>query len=870
MLSDVLTRLRSLFRRKQVESELDDELRFHFDQHAAKLVAQGTPRDEALRQARLSVGTTDSIKEEHRDARGTQLLETVAQDVRYALRVLAKSPGFTAVAILTLALGIGANTAIFSVVDSILLRPLPYPDAARIVTTDGNESMPDLDDIRAQAQSFDAIGSRSMQRLDFTGGPEPMEIFVIAGDAGMYQVLGARPELGRMIGAQDDTFGAAPVVVLSHAFWMSQFGGEPGAVGKQINLSGNLYTIVGVMEPDFWLPHHHADAYSTLRIVYPVEAKERGVHVLTAFMHLKPGVTLAQAQAEMSAIDASLANTHPDHDAGVHRKLVPLLDSIVGDTRAVILIFFGAVGLVLLIACVNFANLLLARAASRQREIAIRSALGARSSRLVAQMLTESVLLSLAGGIAGVALAYVGLRGLLALAPGDLPRLSTVAIDGRVLAFTIGLSLCTGVLFGLLPAWSATRSNAGDTLKDVGRTIAGSLVSLRLRRLLVVSETALALVLLVGAGLLIRSFVGLASVPPGFRTDNILTMSLSLPASHYKDLPEQVRFRTQLLDSLNAMPSVQAAMISELPLGGDQIDHEAAIEGRPIVPGKNPSVQTRTVLGDYFGIMGIPLLQGRTFSADDRTDSPEVVVVNQAFVRKLFPNQNPIGARFGWALDNPIKWKTIVGVVGDVKHFGLDQPDAAAAYGLYTQSDEDWKRWMTLTIRSPRDPNSLTRDVEQKIWAIDSALPPTDILSMNAVVSETLSPQRFNLILLGIFAVVALLLAAVGIYGVIAYSVTQRTHEIGVRVAVGAQPRDIIELVLGESGRLVAAGTLIGLGGAFALTRFMSSMLFGVTARDPLTFAAVAALLAGVASLASYIPARRALRVDPMIALRHE
>jgi putative ABC transport system permease protein len=281
-------------------------------------------------------------------------------------------------------------------------------------------------------------------------------------------------------------------------------------------------------------------------------------------------------------------------------------------------------------------------------------------------------------------------------------------------------------------------------------------------------------------------------------------------------------------------------------------------------------VQTRTVLGDYFGIMGIPLLQGRTFSADDRTDSPEVVVVNQAFVRKLFPNQNPIGARFGWALDNPIKWKTIVGVVGDVKHFGLDQPDAAAAYGLYTQSDEDWKRWMTLTIRSPRDPNSLTRDVEQKIWAIDSALPPTDILSMNAVVSETLSPQRFNLILLGIFAVVALLLAAVGIYGVIAYSVTQRTHEIGVRVAVGAQPRDIIELVLGESGRLVAAGTLIGLGGAFALTRFMSSMLFGVTARDPLTFAAVAALLAGVASLASYIPARRALRVDPMIALRHE
>ena len=870
MFSDALARLRSMFRRSKVERELDDELRFHFDQHVAKLERDGLLRAEALRQARLAFGASDSVKEEHRDARGTRALENLAQDARYSLRVLAKSPGFAVVAILTLALGIGANTAIFSVVNSVLLRPLPYPDAARIVTTDSNESMPDLDDIRAQAQSFDAIGSRSMQRLDYTGGAAPMQVYVIAGDAGMYTVLGARPELGRMIGSADDAFGAAPVVVLSHAFWMSQFGGDPAAVGKQITLSGKLYTIVGVMAPDFWLPHHPADAYSTLRIVYPVEAKERGVHVLSAFMHLKPGVTLAQAQSEMSAIDASLARAHPDHDANVHRTLVPLLDSVVGDTRPVILIFFGAVGLVLLIACVNFANLLLARAASRQREIAIRSALGAATGRLVSQMLTESVILSLAGGAAGIALAYAGLNGLLALAPEDLPRLSTIAIDGRVLAFTIAVSLLTGLIFGLLPAFSATRSNAGDALKEVGRTIAGSRASLRLRRLLVISETALALVLLVAAGLLIRSFVRIASVQPGFRTDNILTLDLTLPASRYNDLPEQTRFRTELLDSLNAEPGVQAAMISELPLGGDQIDHEVAIEGRPIVPGKNPAVQTRTVLGDYFGIMGIPLLEGRTFNSEDRTDSPEVVVVNQAFVRKFFSNQDPIGARMGWALDKPIRWKTIVGVVGDVRHFGLDQPDAPAAYGLYSQSDESWKRWMTLTIRSPRDPSSLTRDAQQKIWALDSALPTTSVMSMNAVVAKTLSPQRFNLVLLGIFAAVALLLAAVGIYGVIAYSVTQRTHEIGVRVAVGAQPHHVIELVLGESGRLVAAGTLIGLAGAAVLTRFMSSMLFGVTARDPLTFIAVAALLGAVALVASYIPARRALRVDPMIALRHE
>ena len=870
MLTDLLTRLRSLFRRTQLERDLDDELRFHFDQHVAKLIAQGIPLDEALRQTRLACGTQDSIKEEHRDARGTRALENLAQDIRYALRVLAKSPGFTVVAILTLALGIGANTAIFSVVNSVLLRPLPYPDSSRIVTTDGNESMPDMDDIRAQAKSFDAIGSRSVQHLDYIGGAAPIQVFVIAGDAGMYQVLGALPEIGRMIGAEDDVSGAAPVVVLSHAFWMTQFGGDPAAVGKQIQLSGIGYTVVGVMKPDFWLPHHPADAYSTLRIVYPVEAKERGVHILTAFMHLNPGVTLAQAQAEMSAIDASLARSHPDHDAGVHRKLIPLLDSVVGDTRAVILIFLGAVGLVLLIACVNFANLLLARAAARQREIAIRSALGAATGRLVMQMLTESIILALAGGAAGIALAYAALNGLLALAPEDLPRLNTIAIDGRVLAFTVGISLLTGFAFGLLPAWSATRPNAGDTLRDVGRTIAGSRASLRLRRVLVVSETALALVLLVGAGLLTRSFARIASVAPGFRTENILTLDLTLPASRYENLPEQIRFRTQLLDSLNAAPGLQAAMISELPLGGDQVDHEVAIEGRPIAPGKNPEVQTRTVLGDYFGIMRIPLLQGRAFNAEDRTGSLEVVVVNQAFVRKFFLNQNPIGARMGWALDKPIKWKTIVGVVGDVKHFGLDQPDSPAAYGLYTQSDESWKRWMTLTVRSPRDPSSLAHEVQLKIWAIDNALPTTGVMSMNAVVAKTLSPQRFNLVLLGIFAVVALVLAAVGIYGVIAYSVTQRTHEIGVRVAVGAQPRHVIELVLGESGRLVAAGTLIGLAGAVILTRFMASMLFGVTARDPITFIAVAVLLVAVALVASYIPARRALRVDPMIALRHE
>ncbi len=870
MLRDWGMRVRAMLRRDEVEREMDEELRFHFDACVAKHVSAGHSREGAMRMARLEFGAEETVREEIRDARGTAWLETMAQDVRYAARVLRKSPGFTAVAILTLALGIGANTAIFSVVNSVLLRPLPYPDSSRLVTTDSNESMPDVEDIRAESRSYEVIGSGSAQRLDYTGGVEPMEVFAMAGDAEMFPALGARAEIGRLIEASDDQYGAPPAVVLSHAFWTNHFGGDPGVLGKQITLSGTSYTVVGVMTSDFWLPHHPADVFTTLRVEYPAAAKARGAHLLTMYMRMKPGVTVAQAQAEMERIDAALAEAHPEHEAGVHRRVEPLLEKVVGDARGPLLIFLGAVGLVLLIACVNFANLLLARAASRQREMAVRAALGAGSGRLVSQMLTESVLLALAGGAAGIVLARIGLGALLALAPKDLPRLSTISIDGRVLAFTLGISLLTGILFGLLPAWSATRASVGEGLKDSGRTMSGGRASLRLRRLLVISETALALVLLVGAGLLIRSFREMESVEPGFRAEKILTMRVSLPESRYADIPAQNRFRTRLLESLNALPDVQAAMISELPMGGDSIDHDMVIEGEAVAAGKAPEVQTRTVLGDYFSVLGIPLKSGRAFSSEDREDTPEVVVVNERFARKFFGTRDPLGARIGWANDVAKKWKTIVGVVGDVKHFGLDQPEEPAVYGLYTQSDEEWKRWMTLTVRSPRDASGLTRDVERKVWAIDSALPPTDVLSMTEVVQASVSPQRFNLTLLTIFAAVALVLAAIGIYGVVAYSVTQRTHEIGVRVAIGAQRADILRMVLGEGARLVAMGTAAGLVGAALLTKFMASLLFGVDAEDPATFVGVAVVLACVAAAASYVPARRAMRVDPMVALRCE
>ncbi len=870
MVKGWMKKVGGMVKRESAERELDDELRFHFDACVEKHVRAGRSREEALRSARLEFGAADAVKEECRDARGTAWLESLGQDMRYALRVLRKSPGFSIVAILTLALGIGANTAIFSVVNSILLRPLPYPDAARLMTTDSNESLPDLEDIRDQSRSYEVIGGGSLQQMDYTGGTEPMDLFAMAGDAEMFQALGARAEIGRLIEAGDDQYGAQPAAVLSHAFWMSQFGGSTGVLGKQITLSGTSYTVVGVMTQDFWMPHHPADAFVSLRVEYPAAAKARGAHLVTAYMRLKPEVSVAQAQSEMDQIDAALAKAHPDHDGGVHRRVEPLIEKVVGDSRAPLLIFLGAVGLVLLIACVNFANLLLARAAARQREMGIRSALGAGSGRLVSQMLTESVLLSLAGGAAGILLARVGLQALLALAPKDLPRLATISIDGRVLAFTLALSLLTGILFGLLPAWSATRASVGDGLKDSGRTMSGSRASLRLRRMLVISETALALVLLVGAGLLIRSFWQMESVSPGFRTENVVTVRVALPQARYKDIPAQNRFRTQLLDSLNAMPGVQAAMISELPMGGDSIDHDLAFEGQAATGGKPEEAQTRTVLGNYFSIMGIPLERGRDFSSEDRADSPEVVVVNEEFARKFFAGKDPLGARIGWALDTPKKWKTIVGVVGDVKHFGLDQPERPAVYGLYTQTDEDWKRWMCLTVRGAQDPAALTREVEKKIWAIDSLLPPTDVSSMQAVVQASVSPQRFNLVLLTIFAAVALVLAAIGIYGIVAYSVTQRTHEIGVRVAIGAQRGDILRMVLGEGGRLVAIGTAAGLIGAAMLAKLIESLLFGVDARDPATFAAVAVLLACVAVAASYVPARRAMRVDPMVALRHE
>jgi putative ABC transport system permease protein len=866
-----LSQFRATFHQTTHDRELAEEIESHLQLHIDDNLRAGLSPAEARRQALLKFGGVESAKEAYRDRRGLPFLEVAQQDFRFAFRSLRKNPGFAAVAILTLALGIGANTAIFTVVNSVLLRPLPYAAPENLVTTNSNQSLPDLEDIRARAQSFESIGANATQSLDYTGESDPIQIHAILSDAQLFPTLGAHPLLGRLISSGEDQYGSARVVLLSHAFWAQHFAGDPAAIGKFVPLSGNLYQIIGVMPADFWLQGKPADVYASLRVVYPAAARERGVNFMNTYMRLKPGVSLAQAQSEIAGIDAALGQQYPEHDAGRVRRLIPLRQSIVGDSRPTLLLLLSAVGLVLLISCVNFASLLLARAAARRREIVIRSSLGAGTFRLVRQMLAESLLLSLLGGAAGLLLGSWGIKLLLWLKPDNLPRLATTHIDARVLAFTFFISLFTGIVFGLIPAIHASRLDINSGLKEAGRTGAGGTASLRLRRLLVVTELSLAIVLLIGAGLLLRSFARLASVPPGVAPENIVTMRVELPATRYEKIPSQLQFRTALLNSLNALPAVQAAMISELPMSGETVSHDLAIESQPsIKPGDEPDSDARSVLGDYFQIMGVPILQGRAFNSNDRVDSPTVAIVNQTFARRFFPNQNPVGQRIGWAHDDPPNWKTIIGVAGDVKHFGLDQPERPAVYDLYSQNNESWKRWMTLVVCSRRDPADVIAAAKQQIWALDKSLPPTDVRTMDAVISLSTAPQKFNLTLLAIFAAIALALAAIGVFGVVSYSVTQRTQEFGIRLALGAQRADILRLTFSEAARLAAAGAVIGLAGAAVLTQFMSTLLFGVSPHDPLTFICVAAFLLAVAGAACIIPARRAIQVDPITALRYE
>lgn len=798
-------------------------------------------------------------------------MDSLWQDLRYAVRMLVKRPAFTLIAILTLALGIGINTSIFSVINSVLLKPLPYQDPEKLVTLRSNESAPDLADVRDWSKSYVSLGGIVTMPLDFTGGGEPAQWRTGLVTGGYFETLGVTPLLGRTVGFDDDKEGNPFVLVLSHEMWQTQFGGDAQILGRTVPLSGNTYTVIGVMPASFKSPRETVEGWAPLHVVNPLAAKYRGVHFLRSYLRLKDTVTIAQAQAELRGIDQRLAAAHPAENKNRRALLFGLQERIVGQSRTALLVLFGAVTLVLLIACVNFASLLLARAAEREREFVIRAALGAGRGRLVRQLLTESILIAVAGGALSIMFAMWGIDLLIALKPEDLPRLDEIAIDRRVLFFTLGVSVTVGLIFGLMPAWTSSRSQVGEALKEGGRSATAGSAKQRMRKALVVLETAFAVVLLIGAGLLIRSFSQLRAVNTGFNSENMLTMRIELPEARYKEIPKQTNYRRAVLAEVNSLPGVEAALVSELPLSGESLNHDFTVEGRPpAAPGDEPSVETRSVEGDYFRVMRIPLLAGRHLTEQDNENAQLVGVVNEALVRQYFPNENPIGARVRWARDEQINWITIVGVAGDVKHFGLSDSELPALYTPYSQSRREWKRWMNLAIRSPQETAALAATVKSRLWKIDSQIPATKVRSMAEVISTSVATERFNMLLLGIFAGLALVLAGIGIYGVVAYSVTQRTHEIGIRVALGAQSKDVMRLVLGQGMSLVLIGLGIGLAAAFGLTRLMRTLLFNISPGDPATFALVAFVLIFIALLACLIPARRATKVDPMISLRYE
>ena len=814
---------------------------------------------------------------------------TLLQDIRYGLRMLAKNPGFTLVAVLALALGIGANTAIFSVVDAVILRPLPFssPDRLIAVWSENRQrgqsrqsaSYPDFADWRAQNHVFERVAAFHTSDFTLTGAGEPAHLFGAVVSADLFRLLGAAPNLGRDFLPEEDDPGKITVrpVILSHAFWRSRFGSDPQVIGKTIQLDSQPYTIVGVMPAGFQYPIQAkpldlwtsflVDAIATDNKPMTVQ---RGAHYLQVIARLKPDVRLPQAQAEMNTIASALARQYPDTDKYRGITLAPELERLVGNVRPALLVLFGAVGCVLLIACVNVANLLLARAAVRQKEIAIRSTLGAGRLRIVRQLLTECILLALFGGALGLALAWWGTDVLLAFSPENVPRLNGVRLSGHVLAFTALTALLTGLIFGLLPALHVSKSDLGESLKQSGRGSTDGVRHARLRSALVVAEVALALMPLVGAGLLIQSFLRLERVNPGLDPHNVLTFNLGLPDARYSTF-QQAAFFQQLLPRIRALPGVRSASaVLPLPLSDDRFLVTFEIEGRPVAKSEEPVTNYRNAATGYFNTMHIPLLEGRDFSDQDNEKAPPVIIVNETFAKRFFPGEDSIGKRImpGISITEGGKvMRQIVGVVGDVRHQGLNLEAGPEVYEPESQMPFDT---LILVVRTEGDPRGLIGAVREQVKALDKDLPIFDVKLMEEYLSASVAQPRFNTMLLGIFAGVALVLAAVGLYGVMSYSVVQRTHEIGIRMALGAQQKDVLRMIVNQAMRMTLLGTALGLAGAWAASRLMSGLLFGVKPSDPATYAGVALLLGTVALLACFLPAQRAMRVDPLVALRYE
>ena len=885
-LNILAARLRALLGRESVISDIDEELRLHVELETEANVLRGMSPGDARRAALRSFGNFDSVRDTAYEVRGGGLMETFLQDVRYGARVLAKNKGFTAVAVLTLALGIGANTAIFSVVNELLLRPLPYSDAERIVmlwevTPEGRRqnttSRANFRAWREQAASFEAMAAFTDQRVSLTGGGEPEEVSVQFARPELFRVLGVEAALGRVLTDEDARPGSA-AVVLGHGLWKRRFGGDPGVIGKPITLNGQPVNVVGVLPRDFqWHIRQRsgtgrqAEIWSVLTMPPPGEgAGERG-RFLSVVGRLKPGVSFERAEAELKTIHARLAQDNQQYNKGYTAEVIPLREQFYGNVRTALWVLLGAVGLVLLIACANVANLLLSRVAAREKEIALRTALGARRTRVIRQLLTESLLLSLMGSLAGLLVAWWGIGALVAISPRELTHLQGVGINLTVLAWTLGISLLTGVVFGIAPALEATRLNLNDALKEGGKGAEGhNSRSRRLRGALVVTEVALALMLLASAGLLVRSFLRMQKIDTGFETENMLTMVLRLPGAKYKEDAQVVTFFRQAMERVRALPGVRSAgMVNFLPLyGGLGSATGFHIDGQPTPPpGEGPGANVRVANAGYFSAMGIPLLRGRNFTDQEDGEARRVVIVSESLARKYFPGEDPVGKRIKVFMAEDPPWLEIVGVVGDVRYDSLTD-DAAPT--VYEPHPELTYEFMTLVIRTEGDPEAMVPAVRRELSAIDPDQPVSDVRTMKQVMADTVGRARFNTLLLGLFAGLATLLAAVGIFGVMNYSVTLRTREIGLRMALGAQPARVLMLVLRQGLALTLIGIGVGLAGALALTRVMSGLLYGVEATDPATFAAIVPLLAVVSLVACYIPARRATRVDPLTALKYE
>ena len=797
-------------------------------------------------------------------------MERLIGELRYAFRMLRKSPTFTAVAVMTLALGIGANTAMFSVIRAVMLKPLPYENPQRLFRITGGSSYPDMMDLKQSSKLISGIAGYRQHAMDLTSSniAERVDGALVTGD--LFQVLGVQPDLGRLITSRDDVPGGTRIVVLTNDYWRNARGSDPDVVGKKLMIAGIPYTIIGILPPGFELPYLKAQIFAPVRAESKEEAAARGAHSLRAVVRLTSNASIEATQQEFSSIAKRLEKAYPESNTDVAFVLSPWQDFLVQDVKQPLLILLVAVGFVLLIACTNVANLFLARATERQREMAVRAAIGASRGSLLRQLVVEGIVLAIIGGIAGLFIASWLSELAIRLGPEDIPRLDHTKLDWNVFAVTFGLSIFTGFLFSIVPGLHASKIHLEESLKETTRST-GNRSRQRMRNTLAMFEVALAIVLLIGAGLLIRSFWLLQSTDTGFRTGNMLTMNFTLPLTNYADIGKRNRFYDGVLEKIKSIPGVESAgSTSDLPFGDGAIYHNLGFEGRTIAVGKEPEIWSRSISPDYFKTLGMRILQGRSFTNEDRADSLPVVIVNEKFVKRFYPTESAIGKRVCWIReDNPV-WMTIVGVASDVKSLGLDMEEQPAVYSPYTQEKRWWHTWMNVVVHTSVPSESLIKSIQEQVAQVDKNVPVTDLLTMEDRISNSVGKRRFHLLLMGLFAGLALLLAGIGIYGILSYSVRQRTQEMGIRMALGASRGEILRLILSHGMRLALIGAFAGIGTALGVTRFLQSLLFAVAPTDLVTFVIVPVVVLMVALIACYAPARRATRVNPIVALRYE